>query len=129
MSENVKKFIAALAASLENSTFVKLTLGNYKGVDKHLQKLLVRLVNTKKGTRLFFLYRGDTRDTAKNFDHKTGVALIGEALETGFHSGHLFTTANDYQLDIGKKGKSRLNIAQPTFKTAQIGRASCRERV
>ncbi|MBK6749089.1 MAG: SAM-dependent methyltransferase [Acidobacteria bacterium] len=118
MSENVKKFIAALAASLENSTFVKLTLGNYKGVDKHLQKLLVRLVNTKKGTRLFFLYRGDTRDTAKNFDHKTGVALIGEALETGFHSGHLFTTANDYQLDIGKKGKSRLNIAQPTFKTA-----------
>ncbi len=118
MSENVKKFIAALAASLENSTFVKLTLGNYKGVDKHLQKLLVRLVNTKKGTRLFFLYRGDTRDTAKNFDHKTGVALIGEALETGFHSGHLFTTANDYQLDIGKKGKSRLNIAKPTFKTA-----------
>ena len=118
MSENVEKFVNALAASLESGTFVKLTLGNYKGADEHLQKILVRLVNTKKGTRLFFLYRGDTRDTAKNFDHKTGVALIGEALETGFHSGHLFTTANDYQLDIGKKGKSRLNVAKPTFKTA-----------
>ncbi len=118
MSENVTKFVDALAASLENSTFVKLTLGNYKGADEHLQKLLVRLVNTKKGTRLFFLYRGDTRDTAKNFDHNTGVALIGEALKTGFHSGHLFTTANDFQLDIGKKGKSRLNIAKPTFRTA-----------
>ena len=118
MSENVQKFVEALAASLENGAFVKITLGNYKGAVEHLQKILVRLVNTKKGTRLFFLYRGDTRDTAKNFDHKTGVALIGEALETGFHSGHLFTTANDYQLDIGKKGKSRLNIAKPTFKTA-----------
>lgn len=118
MTENLAKFTAAIADSLEVGTFVKLTLGNYKGADEHLQKILVRLVNTRKGRRLFFLYRGDTRDTAKNFDNKTGVALIGEALETGFHSGHLFTTANDYQLDIGKKGKSRLNIAKPTFKTA-----------
>ncbi len=118
MSENIKEFVDQLAASLAENTFVKLTLGNYKGTEEHLQKILVRLVRTKKGTRLFFLYRGDTRDTAKNFDHKTGVALIGEALETGFNSGHLFTTANDYQLDIGKKGKSRLNRAKPTFKTA-----------
>ena len=77
----------------------------------------MRLVTTKKGSRLFFLYRSNTRDTAKNFDNKIGVALIGEALETGFHGAHLFTTANDYQLDIGKKGKSRLNTAKPTFKT------------
>ena len=84
MSENVQKFVEALAASLESGTFVKLTLGNYKGAVEHLQKILVRLVNTKKGTRLFFLYRGDTRDTAKNFDHETGVALIGEALENRF---------------------------------------------
>ncbi len=118
MTENLDKFIALLASSLDDGTFVKLTLGNYKGADEHLQKLLVRLVNTKKGTRLFFLYRGDTRDTAKNFEYKTGVAIIGDALTTGFHSGHLFTTANDFQLDIGKKGKSRLNIAKPTFKSA-----------
>lgn len=118
MNENVDKFVNSLADSLDNGTFVKLTLGNYRGADEHLQKLLVRLVKTKKGSRLFFLYRGDTRDTAKNFDYKAGIALIAEALGTGFHSGHLFTTANDYQLDIGKKGKSRLNIAKPTFKTA-----------
>lgn len=117
MSDNVRKLLDALTASLENGSFVKLTLGNYKGVDEHLQKLLVRLITTKKGARLFFLYRGDTRDTAKNYDFDTGVALIGEALRTGFHSGHLFTTANDFQLDIGRKGNSRLNVAKPTFKT------------
>lgn len=117
MSENIDKFIDALEASLKKGTFVKLTLGNYKGTEKHLQKILVRLVTTKKGTRLFFLYRGETRDTAKNYDIETGVALISEALDTGFKSGHLFTTENDFQLDIGKKTKSRFNIGKATFPT------------
>ncbi len=116
MTENVDKFIIELAKSLSDGTFVKLSLGNYRGTDKHLQKIMVRLVNTKKGNRLYFLYRGDTRDTAKNFDFETGVGLVAEALETGFFSGHLFTTANDLQLEIGKKGKSRLNIGKATFK-------------
>ncbi|MFM9902951.1 MAG: class I SAM-dependent methyltransferase [Pyrinomonadaceae bacterium] len=115
MSENIEKFLREFAASLTQGTFVKLTLGNYKGADEHLQKILVRLVTTKKGTRLFFLYRTDTRDTAKNFDLDTGVALISEALDDGFCSGHLFTTQNDFQLDLGKKGKSRLNVGKPTF--------------
>ena len=115
MIENTENFVREFAASLKNDTFVKLTLGNYKGSDEHLQKILVRLVKTKKGTRLYFLYRGDTRDTAKNFDLDTGVALISEALDDHFFSGHLFTTEHDFQLDIGKKGRSRLNISKATF--------------
>lgn len=114
--ENVEKFISEFARSLHEETFVKMTLGNYKGADAHLQKLLLRLVETKKGTRLFFLYRYDMRDTAKNYDLTEGVKIIRELLGTDFFSGHLFTTENDFQLDIGKKDKSRLNIAKPTFK-------------
>jgi len=118
MLEQVEKFLHEFAASLADGTFVKMTLGNYKGVDEHLQKILVRLVKTKKDMRLFFLYRSDTRDTAKNYDLDLGVGLVGEALDNGFCSGHLFTTGNDFQLDIGKKGNARLNIAKPTFKAA-----------
>lgn len=118
MKENVDKFVAEFAKSLSGGTFVKITLGNYKGADEHLQKILVRLVKTKRGQRLFFLYRGDTRDTAKNFDFDTGVALVAEALDGQFFSGHLFTIVNDFQLEVGKKGKSRLNISKPTFPTA-----------
>ena len=114
--ETVEKFISETAKSLHTETFVKLTLGNYKGADEHLQKILVRLVETKKGTRLFFLFRYDTRDTAKNYDFNEGVAKLREFLGADFFSGHLFTTENDFQLEIGKKGKSRLNIAKPTFK-------------
>ena len=114
--ETVEKFISETAKSLHTETFVKLTLGNYKGADEHLQKILVRLVETKKGTRLFFLFRYDTRDTAKNYDFNEGIAKLREFLGADFFSGHLFTTENDFQLEIGKKGKSRLNVAKPTFK-------------
>ena len=116
MTENVEKFVADFAESLNDKTFVKMTLGNYRGTDAHLQKLLIRLVETKKGARLFFLYRQDTRDTAKNFEFTEGVAKVKEYLGADFFSGHLFTLNNDFQLDIGKKGKSRLNVARPTFK-------------
>ncbi len=116
MIENIEKFIAEFARSLHEETFVKTTLGNYRGNDAHLQKLLVRMVETKRGRRFFFLYRHDTRDTAKNYDFIDGVKIIRQVLGVDFFSGHLFTTENDFQLDIGKKGKSRLNTAKPTFK-------------
>ena len=95
MAENIEKFIERLSDSLKRETFVKLTLGNYKGRDDHLQKLLVRLIKTKKGIRLFFLYRYDTRDTAKNHDFNVGVRRISDCLGKEFFSGHLFTTEND----------------------------------
>ncbi len=117
MIENIEKFIAEFARSLTEETFVKMTLGNYKGADEHLQKLLLRLIETRKGNRLFFLYRYNTRDTAKNHDFAEAVKILRSILGKDFLSGHLFTTENDFQLDVGRKGKSRLNIAKPTFTT------------
>ncbi|MCB1024873.1 MAG: SAM-dependent methyltransferase [Acidobacteria bacterium] len=113
--ENIREFIRSLSESLHNETFVKMTLGNYKGGDEQLQKILVRLLKTKKGLRLFFLYRYDTRDTAKNYDFDQGIRILNRILGTDFFSGHLFTTKNDFQLSIGKKGRSRLNRGKPTF--------------
>ena len=117
MIENVEKFVAEFARSLQTETFVKMTLGNYKGTDEHLQKLLLRLIETNKGKRLFFLYRYNTRDTAKNHDFNEAVKILRAILGKDFFSGHLFTTENDLQLEIGRKGKSRLNIAKATFST------------
>ena len=116
MVEKTDEFITQLRRSLEGGSFVKLTLGNYKGPDPHLQKIFVRLVTTRKGNRVFFLYRSETRDTAKNYDIETGISLIAEALDGEFFSGHLFTIDHDFQLEIGKRGKARLNTGKPTFK-------------
>ncbi len=116
--ENIIQFIESTAESIRNRTFVKMSLGNYKGEDRHLQKILVRLIKTKKGIRLFFLFRYETRDTAKNFKQTEGLKRIQEMLGTEFFSGHLFTTEKNLQLDIGKKGRSRLNRGKPTFTSA-----------
>lgn len=112
--ENVQKFIENFAESLERKIFVKLTLGNYKGADAHLQKILIRLIEAKKGARLFFLYRSDTRDSVKNYDFATGIKIVSELLGKEFFAGHLFTTENDLQLEVGKKN-ARLSIGKPTF--------------
>lgn len=117
MLQTVEKFLDEFAGSLAAGTFVKATLGNYKGRDKHLQKVHIRPIKTKKGKRLFFLYRSDTRDTAKNFAFEEGPGKVAELLDGEFYSGHLFTTVQDFQLEIGKNGKSRLNTAKPTFKS------------
>src|SRR4029079_16424727 len=118
MLDTVEQFIAALASSLSDGTFVKMTLGNYKGGDEHLQKIHIRQILVKGKPRLFFLYRYNTRDTAKHYTFEEGCELIGRSIEGGFNSGHLFTTKHDLQLEIGKKGRSRLNEAKPTFKMA-----------
>lgn len=118
MQKDLEEFIRRLQTSLANDTFVKLTLGRYSGPDDGLQKLQARRVSTKKGDRLFVLFRYGTRDTTKNFSIEDGVSTVRSALSAGFRSGHLFTTANDLQLEIGKKGRTRLNVAKPTFTAA-----------
>ncbi len=116
MNENLQKFIDELNTSLAGKTFVKMTLSNYKGNEAHLQKIFVRLVDTKKGARLLFQFRYDTRDVVKNFEFAEGVHSLRRYLESGFRSGHLFTTTSDLQFDIGKRN-SRLTVGKPTFST------------
>src|ERR1035437_760891 len=115
MLENVSKFLHEFAESLKNGTFVKMTLGNYKGSDEHRQKIHVRPIDTKRGSRLFFLYRYDTRDPAKNYAADEARTLLESLFDGEFFSGHLFTTKTDLQLEIGRKNRSRLNAAKPTF--------------
>ncbi len=114
MTENIHKFIEELEKSLAAGTFVKMTLGNYKGAEPHLQKIFIRMVDTKKGARLLFQYRYDTREVVKNLDRVEAVLAAKEYLGSGFRSGHLFTTASDFQLEIGKRN-SRLKAGKPTF--------------
>lgn len=118
MTENHKEeFIEALSRSLDESTFVKLSLGKYRGDDPNLQKILIRLIQVKKGTRLFFLYRYNTRDMVKNYAFDEGVRIVREMLGTSFMSAHLFTLRQDVQVEFSRKAKSRLNASKPTFKS------------
>ena len=98
-----EKFIDELQKSLQNSTFVKLILANYKGTEEHLQRISVRRIETKKGQRIAFQSKYLTRDIVKNFEVSEAVDHVAKHLENGFRSAHLFTTENDFQLTVGKK--------------------------
>ncbi len=110
-------FVNALIQSLEEDTFVKMTLGKYAGTDQHLNKLMIRLIETKKGERMFFLYRYNTRDTAKNHSFDEGVRIVFNLVGEDFLTAHLFTTKNDFQIEYSKNGRTRFIKSKPTFKT------------
>lgn len=116
MNDAKENFILAFRESLDKGTFVRLSLGNYKGHEEHLQKIMARIVETKKGRRLFLQYKFTTRDVVKTHDIAEGVEIVAKAIDDGFRNGHLFTSERDLQLDIGKRS-SRLNVGKPTFKT------------
>ncbi|MGD9561528.1 MAG: SAM-dependent methyltransferase [Pyrinomonadaceae bacterium] len=107
MNENLEKLIAATANSLADGTFVKLVLSNYNGQEPGLQKIFVRIVDTKRGKRLMFQARFDTREIAKNFAIHDVSKEIRTRLASGFKNAHLFTTGGDLQLTVGKRN-SRL---------------------
>jgi SAM-dependent methyltransferase len=117
VSDQSAELIDELSRSLSANEFVKLTLSNYRGTEPHLQKVAVRLIETKKGRRLFFQYRYDTRDISKNYDIAEAIRQIQHLLSSGFRSGHLFTTSKDLQLTVGKRS-SRLIAGKPTIKRA-----------
>lgn len=107
MDPNIEKLVAELEKSLAEDSFVKLVLSNYKGSDRALQKISVRIIETKKGRQLMCQSRFDTRDIIKNIPVGEAAAEFRRHLASGFRNAHLFTTLGDLQLVIGKRN-SRL---------------------
>ncbi|HEX6126895.1 MAG TPA: SAM-dependent methyltransferase [Pyrinomonadaceae bacterium] len=114
MSDAPEQFSEDLRRSLSANEFVKLTLSNYKGPEPHLQKVAVRMIETKQGRKLSFQNSYERQQTVKNFGVEEGIARVTDLLSSGFRSAHLFTVSHDIQLTIGKKS-SRIIKGKPTF--------------
>ncbi|HVF54840.1 MAG TPA: SAM-dependent methyltransferase [Pyrinomonadaceae bacterium] len=112
---DAERFVETLRASLERKTFVKLTLGKYRGDEAGLKNVYVRALEIKKKEHLSFLYRYQTKDTVKNFPFAEGVELVLRLLGSTFLSGHLFTSEQDLQIEFNRKRESRLVSRPPTF--------------
>lgn len=114
MSGERENFLDELANSLSSDSFIKLTLSNYKGADRHLQKVSARMIETKRGRQFSIQNQYETRQTVKNHPPDQASKVIGELIDSGFRSAHLFSTAADFQLTIGKRN-SHLRRSRPTF--------------
>lgn len=107
-TETLNKFSETLTASVRNKTLVKLSLGNYKGNDKELKNIYIKLVKIKRVDMLSFNYRYKTRDIFKNLFIEDGTKLIFNFLSNDFRIGTLFTVDQEIIIEHDKKNVIKL---------------------
>ena len=94
-SEHLATFINTFSESLQDNSFVKISLGNYKGTEEQLKNIYIKRVLIKKEEKLSFTYRYKTRDIVKNFSLSEGISSVENALQEGFNIATLFTSKFD----------------------------------
>ena len=104
------RFLALLTSAVHDGTLVKLTLGKHRGADTTLNNLFVRPVTLKAGPHLSLLWRHATRDITKNLPPADALALIEPLLGADFLDAHLFTPAQNAQLETRADGTARLSV-------------------
>lgn len=114
VNPSLENFHLALVECIANRTFIKLSLGNYKGAEADLKNIYVRMLQIKRKDMLSFTYRYKTRDIVKNFNPEEGVALVLNFLNSGFRIGTLFTTEADLIIQQNQEGTYRLNKNAPS---------------
>ena len=108
-----ERFVEKLAQSLQNQSFIKITLSKPEGYSD-LKNIYGRLVEIKKQARLSLTFRYKTRDEVKNYDFTEGSLFIAEQLGTTFFNADLWTTEADFSLQISKNGESKLSEKKPS---------------
>ncbi len=98
------EFKQFLNESIGSGTFVKLSLGNYKGNDKALKNLYVRAVKIKRADMLSFNFRYQTRDIFKNHTIVEGINLVENLLSNDFRIATLFTVDKEIIIEHDNKG-------------------------
>ena len=113
MEKDIQSFVGALSSVLDNRTFIRMTMGHYKGSEKDLKKIIVKPIIIKKGARLSFTYRYQRKDIVKNYPYGEALDMITQMLGNDFHAAALFSTENDWQLN-SNKGKYSLVKSPPS---------------
>ena len=108
ITEKAQEFIIESENSLNNGSFVKLSLGNYRGTDESLKNIYIKKVLIKKEPRLSLTYRHKTRDITKNHTFEEVIALLKQWLGGDFHVATLQTADSDLLFEMHPSGKTTL---------------------
>ncbi|GGM88885.1 methyltransferase [Dyadobacter beijingensis] len=108
VTEKAQELIAGFTESFENDTFVKLSLGNYRGPDASLKNIYVKKVLIKKEPRLSLTYRHKTRDITKNHTAEEFTGMLTQWLNADFRVATLQTLTSDIRFEVHPSGKATL---------------------
>jgi hypothetical protein len=114
LREKTDEFKLLLQTSLNDNTFVKLSLGNYKGKEEGLKNIYLKRIVIKGEEKLSFTYRYKTRDIVKNYSLQEGTNKVHDFLNPDFHVATLFTTTFDLSFENLHNKKWILRKAMPT---------------
>lgn len=116
MLHHQQDFINAFQSSFINNSFVKLSLGNYKGKDENLKSIYIKSVIIKKQQKLSFTYRNKTNDIVKNYTIEETLLQLNSLISVdNFCFVTLYTTEFDMVLELSKNNICKLNKLKPTF--------------
>lgn len=115
------QFRTHIETAIDNKSFLKISLGHYRGSEPDLKHIFVRPVVIKREEMLSFTYRYKTRDIVKNYAVPEGINLVSEQLESGFKVATLFTIQFDFILQQDKEGLFRVNSTKATLKATSPG--------
>jgi len=111
--EEKSAFISALAAALESNTFVRLTLGKFRG-DGEPSKAVATLVLLKDVPHLKIVTSLARKDETKTFSINDGINHIKSKIGDVYLSATLFSTERDVTLTYSKKRVPHLSVGKPS---------------
>jgi hypothetical protein len=106
--EPTTAFITLFEQALAAGSFVKLVLGKPRAAAGDLVRVSARSVLLKGEAVVSFVHTHKTRDITKNLAAIDAVQQARELIATTFSHAHLFTTTQEVQLMISKKGRQTL---------------------
>lgn len=125
----VSSFIAQLNISLTDNSFIKLSLGNYKGAVSELKKIYVKPVIIKRVLKLSFTYRFKTKDIVKNYSLEDGVSEIVRTLRANeFRASTIFKVNEDLILSYNQDSWSVKSTTATAKKTDSLSHDKLKQR-
>jgi len=115
MSDNpISQFIAHTIESLEAKNFVRLALFNRRDKNNTLRTASAKVISIKKGERLSFVLRHQTKDITQNCMFEEVRSLLEAMFANDFLQADLFTLSANYYLTISPNGTAKLRIGPAT---------------
>ncbi len=116
--EQEQQFFLDIQQSIENKSFERLILRQYKGDLADLEKMTFRMIELQGQVTLSCLYHHTTQDITKNYAIAEGLEKIADLLAQS-KQANLFTLDQDMQLKKNKK-KAMLNIQKKQASAVKV---------
>ncbi|MFK4048804.1 class I SAM-dependent methyltransferase [Acinetobacter venetianus] len=124
--EQEQQFFLDIQQSIENQSFDRLILSQYKGELAQLEKMTFRQIELQGQATLSCLYHYPTQDMTKNYSIDEGLEKIAELLSQS-KQANLFTLHEDVQLKKNKK-KAMLSRQKKQAEATKIEQQHNREK-